>query len=137
MVITLKSGSRGLLIKELQYALNAKLRPCPNLVADGVFGPNTDRAVMVFQTDNWLVVDGHVGVCTQNALYGNDTYTPVLHSISFILQPTYTTYWAANTAMMTNSTVSAVKAKTLQDMWSERSGLFNSSETNDAMTSGN
>jgi len=137
MVTILKSGSRGPQVVALQKALNAKLGPSPNLVPDGIFGGNTDRAVKAFQAANWLVVDGHAGVCTQNALYGREAYTPVLHTIAFIPQPTNTTCWAASTAMMTNSTVMAVKAKTPQDMWSDQDGLYNSSETDDAMTSGN
>ena len=137
MVTTLRIGSRGSMVEELQRALNGKLRPSPNLVADGVFGSKTDQAVKAFQANMWLVVDGIAGVCTQNALYGNETYTPVLHRIPFISQPTQTTCWAASTAMMTNSTVSAVKAKTPQDMWSDEAGLFNSSDSDDAMISGN
>jgi hypothetical protein len=137
MITLLRNGSRGPLVEKLQKALNAKLRPSPNLVPDGIFGGNTERAVRAFQDASWLVVDGLAGVCTQNALFDEETYSPVLHRISFIPQPTNTTCWAASTAMMTNSTVAAVKAKTPQDMWSDQAGLFNSSETDDAMTSGN
>ena len=39
--------------------------------------------------------------------------------------------------MMTHSNVDAVKAKTPQDMWSDQAGLYNKSDTDDAMTSGN
>lgn len=133
----LKMGSRGPLVIDLQRALNSGLRPNPNLVADGVFGAKTDRAVKAFQAENWLVVDGQAGACTQNALYGAEAYAPTLHRIPFIPQPTNTTCWAASTAMMTNSSVAAVKAKTPQDMWSDQAGLLNSSESDDAMTSGN
>lgn len=137
MITVFKLGSRGPLVTELQRALNSRLRPSPNLVTDGVFGANTERAVKAFQAENWLVVDGQAGVCTQNALYGAEAYAPVLHRIPFIPQPTNTTCWAASTAMMTNSTVPAVKARTPQDMWSDQAGLFNSSASDDAMTSGN
>ncbi len=137
MMTLLKLGSRGPLVTTLQKALNTKLRPSPNLAPDGVFGANTDRAVKAFQAQEWLVVDGQAGVCTQNALYGNESYPPVLHRIPFIPQPTNTTCWAASTAMMTNSSVATVKMKTPQDMWSDQAGLLNSSETDDAMTSGN
>ena len=137
MATLLKIGSRGPLVADLQRALNTQLRPNPNLVPDGVFGPATDRAVKAFQAEKWLVVDGHAGVCTQNALYGKEAYAAVLHHISFIPQPTNTTCWAASTAMMTNSSVAVVKTKTPQDMWSDQAGLYNSSETDDAVTSGN
>lgn len=137
MATLLKMGSKGPLVTQLQKALNNKLRPSPNLTADGDFGPKTERAVRQFQANNWLVVDGIAGVCTQNALFDTEAYLPVLHLIPFIPQPTNTTCWAASTAMMTNSNVAAVKAKTPQDMWSDQAGLFNSSESDDAMTSGN
>ncbi len=137
MITLLKIGSRGALVTQLQVALNAKLRPSPHLITDGAFGGNTDRAVKRFQADNWLVIDGQAGVCTQNALYDTESYAPVLHRIPFIPQPTNTTCWAASTAMMTNSSVAIVKAKTPQDMWSDQAGLYNSSESDDAMTSGN
>jgi len=133
----LKTGSRGPLVTQLQKALNGKLRPSANLTPDGVFGPKTEQAVRRFQADNWLVVDGQAGVCTQNALFDTEAYMPMLHIIPFIPQPTNTTCWAASTAMMTNSSVAAVKAKTPQDMWSDQAGLFNKSDTDDAMTSGN
>ena len=137
MVAALRNGSRGPLVTDLQRALNLKVRPNPNLATDGVFGAATERAVKLFQADNWLVIDGYAGVCTLNALHSKEAYAPVLHRIAFIPQPTNTTCWAASTAMMTNSTVAAVKAKTPQDMWSDQAGLFNSSATDDAMTSGN
>ncbi|TWT82336.1 putative peptidoglycan binding domain protein [Planctomycetes bacterium CA13] len=137
MITNLRIGSRGSLVKKLQLALNAKLRPSRNLAPDGIFGGKTYQAVKAFQVDRWLVEDGVAGVCTQNALYDKETYLSVLHLIPFIPQPTLTTCWAASTAMMTNSTVAKVKAKTPQDMWSDQAGLFNKSNTNDAMTSGN
>lgn len=137
MATLLKKGSGGPLVVQLQKALNVKLRLNPGLATDGVFGTKTETAVRRFQTDNWLVVDGIAGACTQNALFDTEAYAPVLHLIPYIRQPTNTTCWAASTAMMTNSSVAAVKAKTPQDMWSDQAGLFNSSETDDAITSGN
>ena len=133
----LKTGSRGPLVSDLQAALNTTLRPNPGLAQDGRFGPKTDAAVKRFQRDNWLVADGDVGPCTHNCLYGHEAYTPVLHNVPFIPQPTQTTCWAASTAMMTRSSVMAVKARTPQEMWSDDAGLFNRSDTDDAVTSGN
>jgi peptidoglycan hydrolase-like protein with peptidoglycan-binding domain len=132
----LKTGSRGPLVEDLQRALNDKLRPSPNLVPDGIFGSATDRAVKKFQADHWLTQDGDVGPCTHNALYGHEAYAPVLHRIPFIPQPTSTTCWAASTAMMTNSNVAAVKARTPQSMWTEASGLWNSSDSDQAIVTG-
>jgi peptidoglycan hydrolase-like protein with peptidoglycan-binding domain len=39
--------------------------------ADGVFGPNTDKAVRIFQTRNGLMVDGIVGVGTWKVLFSS------------------------------------------------------------------
>lgn len=136
MITILKTGSRGPLVEDLQLALNAKLTPSPRLGPDGVFGTKTRRAVRAFQRSKWLVVDGSVGPCTHNALYEHETYTPILNTIPFISQPTRTTCWAASTAMMTRSSVAAVKLRTPQDMWNDRDGLFNSSETNAAIVTG-
>jgi len=50
---TIKQGSKGAAVKELQSKLGIK--------ADGDFGPITDRAVRAFQASKGLVVDGIVG----------------------------------------------------------------------------
>jgi len=137
MIEILKTHSRGVLVENLQRALNANIRPSPNLQPDGIFGNQTDRAVKTFQRREWLVVDGDVGTCTHNALYGHETYRPILHNTRFISQPDPTTCWAASTAMMTNSSVVAVINRTPADMYSTTGGLFNRSDTGDAVTSGN
>ncbi len=51
------------------------------LGADGVYGPNTRRAVRNYQRNQGLAVDGIAGVQTQVALDAalNDTTTPFLH----------------------------------------------------------
>lgn len=136
MITILKTGSRGQLVEDLQRALNSKLTPSPNLVPDGKFGTRTRRAVRAFQRSKWLVVDGSVGPCTHNALYEQETYMPILHTIPFISQTTQTTCWAASTAMMTRSSVAAVKLRTPQDMWSDQNGLLNSSESDAAIVTG-
>jgi peptidoglycan hydrolase-like protein with peptidoglycan-binding domain len=56
----LKVGSRGADVKFLQEKLG--------LTADGIFGPNTDRAVKAFQTKNKLKADGIVGPATWGKL---------------------------------------------------------------------
>lgn len=62
----LKEGSQGYLVENLQTRLN-------NLgfdsgSADGVFGPQTEQAVIDFQEDRNLQVDGLVGLETEGAL---------------------------------------------------------------------
>ncbi len=62
---TLKYGSTGEQVKELQAALN---RHGYNLTVDGVFGAKTSTAVKDFQTRKGLVVDGVAGEKTWAAL---------------------------------------------------------------------
>ena len=54
--MVLKIGSRGSEVKDLQEFLN--------LIADGIFGKGTEKAVKEFQSSNNLVVDGIVGPAT-------------------------------------------------------------------------
>ena len=57
---TIKLGSRGESVKELQRKLN--------LAVDGIFGAITDEAVRAFQRSKGLAVDGIVGAKTWEAL---------------------------------------------------------------------
>jgi peptidoglycan hydrolase-like protein with peptidoglycan-binding domain len=116
MANNLRNGSRGEDVRLVQVALNKKLVPGPKLKEDGVYGGMTAAAVKKYQAANWLVEDGIAGACTQNALLDKETYTPILHKIQFIAQPNDNTCWAASTAMMTNSNVAAVRAKTPKAM---------------------
>lgn len=62
----LKEGSRGGYVKSLQILLNAYYG-C-HLATDGIFGPATKKAVMVFQGKEGLVKDGVVGARSWPAL---------------------------------------------------------------------
>lgn len=57
----LRKGTKGQQVKVLQLFLG-------NLVTDGDFGVNTEKAVILFQKTHGLSVDGIVGKQTWNAL---------------------------------------------------------------------
>jgi peptidoglycan hydrolase-like protein with peptidoglycan-binding domain len=62
----LRKGSRGPDVLRVQELLEAAgYPPGP---ADGIFGPKTELAVLAFQTDHGLRVDGLVGTSTRTAL---------------------------------------------------------------------
>ncbi|NLK94741.1 MAG: N-acetylmuramoyl-L-alanine amidase [Clostridiales bacterium] len=58
----LKIGAQGNITKLLQEKLG--------IIADGIFGPNTKKAVELFQKNNVLVVDGIVGINSWRKLLG-------------------------------------------------------------------
>jgi hypothetical protein len=58
--VVVKRGDRGEAVRKIQSALG--------VAADGVFGPQTERAVKRFQRSHGLVVDGVVGPQTRGAL---------------------------------------------------------------------
>lgn len=64
--VTLRRGSRNSAVLYLQQLLLSYLYPITNL--DGIFGAETERAVIAFQTENGLTPDGIVGANTWRAL---------------------------------------------------------------------
>jgi hypothetical protein len=58
--VMVKRGDRGSAVRQIQGKLG--------IPADGVFGPQTERAVKRFQRSKGLVVDGIVGPQTRSAL---------------------------------------------------------------------
>jgi Transglycosylase-like domain/Putative peptidoglycan binding domain len=58
--VVVKRGDRGSAVRQIQSRLG--------IPADGVFGPQTERAVRRFQRANGLVADGIVGPQTRGAL---------------------------------------------------------------------
>jgi uncharacterized protein (TIGR02594 family) len=67
-VETLKKGSRGEAVIQLQSLLNTALNPSPRLPVDGDFGQKTHEAVVRFQKARHLTADGVVGAKTWAAL---------------------------------------------------------------------
>lgn len=61
--LTLRNGSRGEAVMELQRFLNAKLNL--GLVVDGKLGPRTIAVIKKWQMDHGLVADGLIGVKTK------------------------------------------------------------------------
>jgi peptidoglycan hydrolase-like protein with peptidoglycan-binding domain len=69
---TLKLGSTGTAVRELQYYLylmSAYESSIPAVTIDGVFGAATEAAVRAYQRFAGLTVDGIVGQTTWNSLY--------------------------------------------------------------------
>jgi peptidoglycan hydrolase-like protein with peptidoglycan-binding domain len=64
---TVRAGSTGLCVKELQRELNSQ-HLAPNLNIDGKFGPLTRRAVRRFQRKHHISADGIVGQSTGREL---------------------------------------------------------------------
>jgi|GEM_PF-2744086 len=71
---TVYSGSRGESVKTLQAQLNAKGFNAGSV--DGIFGKNTQAAVMAFQKANGLAADGIVGKLTWAKLYDTTAALP-------------------------------------------------------------
>lgn len=66
---TLRRGDTGDDVARLQTRLNlADVAGAPHLLADGVFGDRTEAAVIAFQVERGLIVDGVAGSQTWDAL---------------------------------------------------------------------
>lgn len=76
----LKRGMRGPEVTGLQERLNAAPGARRTLTVDGIFGPQTARAVRVFQRQCGLDVDGIAGPDTWAALTGGGSAVPEAES---------------------------------------------------------
>lgn len=65
----LRRGTKSSAVLFLQRLLLSYLYPITDL--DGIFGPETERAVRAFQQENGLTVDGVVGRNTWNSLFSS------------------------------------------------------------------
>ncbi|NLJ78074.1 MAG: cell wall hydrolase [Tissierellia bacterium] len=68
---TLQFGHRGADVSRLQGALNQ--RGYYNYAVDGIYGKITEQAVIRFQIDHGIRIDGIAGPQTQGTLYGNSS----------------------------------------------------------------
>lgn len=76
---TLKLGSQGQAVKELQELMNRRASRDYYLVVDGKFGPKTESLVKTFQRIYFLAIDGIVGPKTWKSLIADaPTDLPVL-----------------------------------------------------------
>jgi peptidoglycan hydrolase-like protein with peptidoglycan-binding domain len=64
--VTLKNGSKGAAVVQLQKVLNKLLKL--GLVEDGKLGPKTIAVIKAWQKSHGLVVDGLVGAKTKAAM---------------------------------------------------------------------
>jgi len=83
-------GAMGPRVVDIQYLLNERIGA--GLKADGIFGPQTERAVRRFQAKYGLTVDGKVGNQTWSRLiitvqYGSNgpSVLAVQYSLGFVL----------------------------------------------------
>lgn len=125
---TLRPGSTGRAVRELQAGLNARLLPAPQLRENGTYDAHTQQAVRDFQRQSWLAIDGIAGPCTQLAALGQETFSPILHNVRYLQQPTPTTCWAAAVAMMKSTTIDSVRLVTPTDMLLPDGSLRNEAE---------
>ena len=125
----LRVGSSGPEVTDLQSLLNGQLVPSPRLRVDGIFGPRTRAAVVAFQRANWLITDGVVGICTFNALRGEEEFVVLRRPAKLVPQPDETTCWAASTAMLTNLSVPEVVTRAKAAGVDVTNGLPNDSNT--------
>ena len=75
---TLENGSESSAVKKLQQRLK-DLNYYSGSV-DGKFGDATEAAVMAFQQQNNLTVDGKAGPATQRVLYGTGAQSPSMYT---------------------------------------------------------
>ena len=66
----LKKGSKGTSVRVLQILLIGNGYSCGSAGADGSFGPSTHNAVIKFQGDKKISIDGSVGPQTWKKILG-------------------------------------------------------------------
>lgn len=90
IMFTITFGSTGLDVKKLQYYLNQILKQegTTPLKEDGVFGQNTQFAVVIYQYLHGLPIDG---------IIGSETWNSIIASFNALENPTAETNKSGNT----------------------------------------
>jgi hypothetical protein len=127
---TLRSGSTGHRVRELQEMLNSKIIPSPGISVTGTFDTGTLSAVKIFQEREWLIPDGIVETTTWNALMDAEAYRKILYPLTLIPQENEEQCWAACTAMISRSSLPEVIGRTPEYLSDER-GMRNFSMANE------
>lgn len=110
--LSLRVGSSGPLVRDIQIMLNDRLNPSPNIKANGYFSPQTERALRMFQDRLWLESDGTAAQSTFDGLFETEIHPPIMHNVPYISQLNPALRWAAATAMLTHSPVQYVRRLT-------------------------
>jgi peptidoglycan hydrolase-like protein with peptidoglycan-binding domain len=131
--VVLRPGSSGPFVRDMQLALNSRLNPSPNLIANGIMTAQTQQAVRAFQRTNWLEEDGIAGLCTLDAIYNTEAAAPILHNVPYFSQPTATTCWATATAMLKSSSVGLIRMGTPLRLLNAQGALINESERGEGL----
>ena len=97
---TIRRGAEGAVVLRLQRALHRT--PNPGITIDGIFGPQLEVQVKLFQQASGLVVDGVVGPQTWAALPDGGpmplpkegSHGPVVHALQTVLTNGAPGQWA-------------------------------------------
>lgn len=116
-------GQTGPFVRDLQLALNARLMPSPNLMINGSFNAETQKAVIAFQETNWLCPSGHCDQATLDCLYGAEAHRPIQHNLRYQPRQNPQTGWAAMVAMLRRVSLATILAGTPAEFLSPNSGL--------------
>lgn len=91
------------------------------------FNEEIKKAVISFQTGEWLIENGVVDITTWNALMGRETYLPFFHPVNLCAQPDENSCWKACLRMISGMSLLQAEEETPRHLFDER-GLYNFSQ---------